>query len=109
MCLSSKYPDAIPLADVKSTTVIDALIQEDLGSLVDGGVPFNEGSITISYRICKLDIVLTYKQQKILFRLKNFYKVLSEISSIPSVRHSISGQTKSQKSVFSTISEKERD
>ncbi|GBM81210.1 hypothetical protein AVEN_236422-1 [Araneus ventricosus] len=27
MCLSSKYPDAIPLADVKSTSVIDALIQ----------------------------------------------------------------------------------
>ncbi|GBM31262.1 Retrovirus-related Pol polyprotein from transposon 412, partial [Araneus ventricosus] len=27
ICLSSKYPDAIPLADVKSTSVIDALIQ----------------------------------------------------------------------------------
>ncbi|GBL94043.1 Retrovirus-related Pol polyprotein from transposon 412 [Araneus ventricosus] len=27
MCLSSKYPDAIPLADVKSTSVIDALLQ----------------------------------------------------------------------------------
>ncbi|GBO13168.1 hypothetical protein AVEN_120204-1 [Araneus ventricosus] len=27
MCLSSKYPDAIPLADVKSTSIIDALIQ----------------------------------------------------------------------------------
>ncbi|GBM75539.1 hypothetical protein AVEN_180650-1 [Araneus ventricosus] len=38
ICLSSKYPDAIPLADVKSTSFIDALIQvfSGLGFPTDG-------------------------------------------------------------------------